>query len=191
MYALHDTIIPEQPYGKPIVIVSGIDFTPHHMALADFSESTVKLFRRPKYTLEHTMGGKGQGPGEFGAPFSPQFDALGRLHVADYGRTQVTVFDTLGTVVKTVRLPPLMGIIDFDLLESGNYVVSGRLVDDSLSTLFHLDSAGNEIGRFMPMAKARSRGRHGDHASSRHHYLHGQARSVGAEGDSMITAAGG
>ncbi|MGB5302803.1 MAG: hypothetical protein WBO43_12135 [Gemmatimonadota bacterium] len=61
MYALHDTIIPEQPYGKPIVIVSGIDFTPHHMALADFSESTVKLFRRPEYTLEHTMGGKGQG----------------------------------------------------------------------------------------------------------------------------------
>lgn len=154
VYALLDTIIPEQPYGKPIVIVSGIDFTPHHMALADFSESTVKLFRRPDYTLEHTMGGKGEGPGEFGAPFAPQFDEQGRLHVADLGRNRITVFDTLGTVVKTVRIPPFHGIIDFDLLGNGTYVVSALLVDDSLNTLFHIDSAGNEIGRFMPMARA-------------------------------------
>ena len=92
-YVLVDSIVPEQDGDNFIVAVSGVDFTRDHMTLADFSESTVKLFSRPNYDLVWTMGGKGEGPGEFSAPFSPQFDEQGRIHVADYGPNPITVFD--------------------------------------------------------------------------------------------------
>ena len=45
------------------------------------------------------------------------------------------------------------GIIDFDVMPDGSYLIASGIVDDSLNTLFHFDSTGAEIARHMPMLR--------------------------------------
>ena len=61
-----------------------------------------KLDPEGKYLA--TIGGKGQGPGEFQNPYSIGIDSQGRLYVADSRAKKIHIFNPNGKVHKTVKI---------------------------------------------------------------------------------------
>jgi len=152
-FPLIDSIELEQTSELPIVRVSGLALSRDGMlALADASESNVKLFDRAGRLLA-TLGRNGSGPGEFQQPRFPRFGAGGRLFVGDGQLNRITEFDSAGGFLRTIELDgmtPLMGLAlgprnEFYLTGPGR---GGRLV--------HLaDTSGQTTGGFLLADQAR------------------------------------
>lgn len=58
------------------------------------------------------LGGRGEGPGEFGAVTSLHLDSAGRLIVFDDGQARLTLFDQGGEVIDTRRLTDPSSVAD-------------------------------------------------------------------------------
>lgn len=152
-FRLVDSIELEQTPELPIVRVSGLALSPDgRLALADASESNVKLFDRAG-RLILTLGRNGSGPGEFQQPRFPRFGGGGRLFVGDGQLNRITEFDSGGAFRQTIELDgmtPLMGLAlgprnEFYLTGPGR---GGRLV--------HLtDTTGKTTGGFLLADQAR------------------------------------
>ena len=152
-FPLVDSIELEQTPQRPIVRVSGLALSRDgRLALADASESNVKLFDRAGRLLA-TLGRNGSGPGEFQQPRFPRFGADGRLFVGDGQLNRITEFDSGGGFRRTIELDgmtPLMGLAlgprnEFYLTGPGR---GGRLV--------HLaDTSGKTTGGFLQADQAR------------------------------------
>lgn len=93
---------PEEVFGSRLVAVSFgpqgqlyvLDFQSHEIRVFDGSGEFLRMF-----------GGAGEGPGELDGPSSLGWDGLDRLWVPNAFDGRYTVFDSLGSVVKTARIP--------------------------------------------------------------------------------------
>ncbi len=106
----------------------------------------IRVFE-PQGDYVRTIGGTGEGPGEFRVAYGMRFDPQGRLWVADSRLRRFTVFDTAGNVLSTHRREVLCfgytwhGIIDSDgrVLDDG-CVLGERRDDKPRSVLLVLDT---------------------------------------------------
>jgi hypothetical protein len=72
-----------------------------------------------KYLL--TIGGPGQGPGEFQNVWQPRFDKNGNLYVSDIvGSRRISIFDRDGTFLRLIRVPT--DISDITITSKGFYI---------------------------------------------------------------------
>jgi hypothetical protein len=70
-----------------------------------------------KYLL--SIGGKGQGPGEFMNVWSPRFDEDGHIYATDIVNHRVSFFDKDGKFQRQIKIPD--GVGGITILSSGNY----------------------------------------------------------------------
>jgi hypothetical protein len=146
----------EQPDSAPIVRLSGIDRNSAGViALGDASEGNVKLFSESGRLLR-ILGRKGAGPGEFREPRYPRFGDDSTLHIADTDGGRLTVITTSGRLVRTLQPGRLVYLSGFALDGRGGYLVGSE--DPDGYVLFHLDSTGTQIGRFLKIRDVLPRG---------------------------------
>lgn len=155
-YRMIGTVRLEQPESALIVRVSGIDRNSVGMiALGDASEGNVKLFAESGRLLR-ILGRKGGGPGEYREPRYPRFADDTTLHIADTDGGRLTVVTTGGRVVRTLQLGKLVYLSGFALDGRGGYLVGSE--DPEGYVLFHLDSTGKQVGRFLKIRDVLPRG---------------------------------
>ena len=113
--------------------------------------------------FERHIGRHGRGPGEFDGPLSMAWDHRGRLWVADGWNRRYTVFDTTGTVIKTVprRITSMLGWSQLLRADSAGLVIdqmAGRTADGRYAVQFlRVDSTGTDVDTLPPlMAEASS-----------------------------------
>lgn len=103
-----------------------------------------------KYLL--TLGRKGQGPGEFGNLWNPNFDSDGNFYVTDIVNKRITFFSSDGVYIKDIKIP--MDVSGVILFPHGNCLTSRREVIEevgvSIYTTVHgvYDSEFNLVAEF-------------------------------------------
>ena len=76
-----------------------------------------KYSQEGRYLL--SIGRQGEGPGEFGNVWTPQFDRNGNIYVRDIANHKVAFFTKEGKHVKDIRMET--GVGDIHILSNGNY----------------------------------------------------------------------
>lgn len=148
LYKLQERIPLQQPDSALIVRVSGIDRRADGaIALGDASEGNVKLYS-PSGRLLRVIGRKGQGPGEFQEPRFPRFGENHRLYVADGAGGRVSIFDSAGTLLRTLQLGRATFLMGFEIIPNGGgFLFSSEDADGYV--LFRTDSTGKPSRRFL------------------------------------------
>lgn len=132
MFRLVQEITPEQSPESPIALVSGASWDDAHIAIADVSESNVKLFDSQGSRLA-TVGRRGEGPGEFLQPRYPQLMG-GHLFVADAGLGRVSVWTSAGDLDRQIETG-IGYVSDFAVTPDGRLVFAGAGFGDSQSAM--------------------------------------------------------
>jgi hypothetical protein len=106
----------------------------------DWDKKCIRKFDpEGKYLL--TIGGPGQGPGEFRNVWHPRFDKDGNLYVSDIvGNRRITRFDRDGTFLEMIRVP--IRLSDILINSQGFYIGYQTTMND--------DSATTVLGLFDP-----------------------------------------
>lgn len=76
-----------------------------HLYVIDFGDVQVKKFSTQGELLLRLGAAEGSAPGEFCNPIDYDFDNQNNIWVCDSQTSLITVFDSTGTVVRTVRVP--------------------------------------------------------------------------------------
>ena len=149
--------------ADPLHEVAGIAITESHVVIAQEGAGTLRFYDR-KGSLDHVVGGRGEGPGEFGE-LAWMRDVGDHLVTYDgYGR-RVSRFSLDGRYLGSVALSPpeeyQAGLSALGVFSDGT--VLGNLWDVRFLptepevqrrpvTLLHFDSQGGFAGRFFEMA---------------------------------------
>ena len=83
-----------------------------------------KIDPEGKYLL--TLGRRGQGPGEFGNLWNPNFDIEGNIYVTDIVNKRITFFTQDGVYIKDIKTP--VDVRGVTMLPDGHYLTSRREV---------------------------------------------------------------
>ena len=132
MFRLVRVITPEQSTEDPIALISGASWDGGHIAIADVSESNVKLFDSDGIRVA-TVGRRGEGPGEFMQPRYPQLSD-GRLFVADGALGRVSVWTITGELDREIETR-IAYISAFAAMSDGRLVFAGQGFGDSEAAL--------------------------------------------------------
>ncbi|MXW18838.1 MAG: hypothetical protein F4139_04120 [Gemmatimonadetes bacterium] len=88
--------------------VVGVALVEDALIVAEWSSRTLRYYDRATGELLQTIGGEGEGPGEY--EFLTSFRVVGdRLYTFDPGNRRLTVLDRTGAVEKTVTIQPWGG----------------------------------------------------------------------------------
>lgn len=115
----------------PLFQVIGAVLAGDHLIVAEMSSQTIRFYDRSTGELLQTVGGSGEGPGEYRLLVS--FKRAGdRLYAFDAGLFRATVLDLSGALERTVSITP-WGAYQFPSLEGvfpdGSFLVSARVWD--------------------------------------------------------------
>jgi len=88
------------------------------------SEQRIQVFTTEGVYL-NTIGRKGQGPGEFQAPYPMFMDKKDRLYVYDIMRRAVVLFNERGEFIKNIPLNPQMLKVDKITIDSDFNIICG------------------------------------------------------------------
>lgn len=115
----------------PLFQVIGAVLAGDNLIVAEMSSRTVRFYDRSTGELLQTVGGSGEGPGEYQLLVS--FKRAGdRLYASDAGLFRATVLDLSGALERTVSITP-WGAYQFPSLEGvfpdGSFLVSARVWD--------------------------------------------------------------
>ena len=123
----------EQVFG----LLTSVAIGPNsNVYILDFTNQTIRVFSSDGHFIRR-IGRSGGGPGEFNGPLAMAWDHNHHLWVADGWNARYTVFDTSGTVIKSVRrrLSPATGwaqqmavIDDGEILDEVAWSTGGQLV---------------------------------------------------------------
>jgi hypothetical protein len=106
----------------------------------DWDKKCIRKFSPDGHYLL-TIGGPGQGPGEFQNVWQPRFDKNNNLYVSDIvGNRRITRFDRDGIVLEVIRVP--IRLSDIFINSQGFYIGYHSTMDD--------DSATTVLGLFDP-----------------------------------------
>jgi hypothetical protein len=95
--------------------------------------------------MDHTVGRRGGGPGEFQAARDVEFGTAGRLLVLDPGNARISYIDPDGTLRRQVSIPGEIGHAEqFSPLADGGFLLVTMRPD---SPLVKLDSSGRLVWR--------------------------------------------
>lgn len=142
-----------EPFGE----VRSVSFGPHGQVFVLDGQSRMISVLDGDGGLVRQFGGRGPGPGEFGLPNGMAWDATGQLWVSDFGEGRYTVFDSNGTVQRTVPRP--RGLL-LRLATDPVFDGSGNLVDESSAgtnrgspnlSLFQVDRSGSILHAYPPV----------------------------------------
>lgn len=123
IFRLERVITPEQSPQSPIVRISGAAWNADGFAIADVSESNVKVYDNDGI-LRAIMGRKGEGPGEFLS--ARHLDAYsGLLYLADGSRGRISAWSWDGLMVEEVAFQAGF-ISDFAILSTGRFAMAGK-----------------------------------------------------------------
>ena len=134
-------------YPSRVAVHSGL------VLIADTWSNRIVAYRPTGTVEEWAFGTTGSAPGQFKQPRGMDFDAAGRLFVADQGNKRVQVFDVDAANNRLVFVrafgmkynatatnPPADAVFRGDL--------RGLAVDDANGTVFVVDGEGNRIHKF-------------------------------------------
>jgi DNA-binding beta-propeller fold protein YncE len=98
--------------------------------ILDAGAHNIKKYDREGTYLQ-TIGGQGQGPGEFAMPFTLNFDKNGNIYVIQMQKVQV--FDRNGVYIKSI--PFSYFVMDFTPDGEGNIIVTARVRTESTDNI--------------------------------------------------------
>ena len=150
------------PEGDPIGHITHAASWGSDLVIVDYQSFNARVFDEGgRYRF--SIGGPGEGPGEFRSPESAVVDGRGRLAIRDSNR--VMTFDRNGAFVESFLSPVYSGGALRIVSNDGGFLISGQLVDGDLKRvgrgIVHVfDGQGNVIrslGR-LPELNARLEG---------------------------------
>jgi hypothetical protein len=108
----------------------------------DWDKKSIRKFD-PDGNYLLTIGGPGQGPGEFRNVWHPRFDKNNDMYVSDSGgNRRISIFKRDGTLLKLIRLP--IRLSDISISYQGNYIgYLSTMIEDPKG-----DSATRVLGLF-------------------------------------------
>ena len=116
------------------------------IAVLDYSADLIRLFSGDGVPIR-TIGGHGQGPGEFNGPSGLAWDREGRLWVADLRNGRYSVFDSLGDLVLTVRRETTSASrVPFPLVRFGDLGIADERVSRGGGRAFVLVDRHGTVG---------------------------------------------
>ena len=157
-FVLVDSLELEQPPDLPIVGIASLDMSDEgEVLVTDSREARISLFS-PSGKLQQAIGRRGEGPGEFQYPTHARFDERGDIHVVDLQRRLISIFSRSGELQRDILLPSGLIPSNMEVVEQGQYWLTGQMPGVSENVLFKLDSLGSITAEYMPLANARPPG---------------------------------
>ena len=143
IFRLERVITPEQSPQSPIVRISDVAWSADGFAIADVSESNVKVFDNDG-VLRATLGRRGEGPGEF---LSARHLAAysNRLYMADGSTGRISAWSWDGELAEEIGLR-VSFVSDFAILSTGRFALAGEGFGQSAGERF--DQGGASVGVF-------------------------------------------
>jgi hypothetical protein len=135
-------------------LVTSVSIGPQgHIFVLDFQSQEITVLDG-RGNLLRRFGGPGRGPGELNGPGGMGWDRLGRLWIAEGWNLRYTVFDSTGSLIKTVPRP-IRGLtrLQYPLVFDG----AGSFLDEGLGGPALLpilvDTAGSRIDTLAPLMR--------------------------------------
>jgi len=131
------------------------DVKNNRLVVIDTPEEKVKVFKLPNGEEIFSFGSKGEGRGQFQAPWGVACDKDGRIYVADTLNHRVQVFDQEGCHLLTVSENGLKTPAGIGVMANGNIVVGQRdkkkisLYSPQGTLLKEIDNISNPLWIFI------------------------------------------
>ena len=125
-----------------------------NIAVADRGATMIRIFG-PDGKLIRTSGRRGSGPGEFRDLVSIHRCAADSLFAWDRMHSRMTVLDSAGTYVRTLRLPG--DPVQISCSEAGNVAILSMAANSSMAdsivegAIFVATTSGDSLGTIMPV----------------------------------------
>lgn len=149
---------PEEEFGR----LTSVSLGPNgHAYLLDFMSQQVRVFDGSGRFVRH-IGRAGHGPDEFDGPLAMNWDRHDRLWIADGWNRRYAVFDSQGTLIKSVprQIRAASGFVQTLVFNASNRIIeeaSVRTANGAPATGFvQVDTAGQIGDTFPPLPTIRA-----------------------------------